>query len=75
MKKIGKNKTVPKRYIPDNLTEKDKIKQRKGILQAQKEYKDGRYVIREILNSFKSKPSPHIVKAQKLYGVEIIKPS
>ena len=72
---IGKNKTVPKRYIPNNLTEEDKIKQRKGILKAQREYKDGRYVIRETLKSFKSKPSPHIVKAQKLYGVEMIKPS
>lgn len=74
-KKTYKNKTVPKRYVPDKLTEKDKLKQRKSILHAQREYKKGRYVVRESLKSFKSKPSPHIIKAQKIYGVDIIKPS
>lgn len=70
-----KHKTVPQRYIPKYLNNKDKIKQRKGILLSQKKYKEGEYVMRENVKSFKSKPSPHIIKAQKLYGIDIIKPS
>ena len=69
------NKTVPKRYIPDTLSKKDKLKQRKGLLKSQKQYKKGKYIIRKKVASFKSKPSPHIVNAQKIYGVDIIKPS
>ena len=69
------NKTVPKRYIPDTLSEKDKLKQRKGLLKSQKQYKKGKYIMRKNVTSFKSKPSPHIVNAQKIYDIDIIKPS
>ena len=67
-------KTVPKRYIPNPLSKQDKIKQRNGLLKSQNQYKKGKYIIRKNVKSFKSKPSPHIVNAQKIYGVDIIKP-
>lgn len=70
-----REKRVPKRYVPNSLTRKDKIKQKRGIMRSQKQYKKGRYVLREKVKSFKSKPSKHIVNAQKLYNIDIIKPS
>ena len=71
----GKNKSVPKRYVPTHLTNKDKIKQKKAIIKSQKAYKKGKYVLRKKVNSFKNKQSPHITKAQKLYTIDVIKPS
>ena len=68
-------KTVPKRYIPEHLSNKDKITQSRGILKSQKSYKKGKYVMRKKVKSFKNKPSPHIVNAQKLYKTDKIKPS
>lgn len=70
-----REKRVPKRYVPNSLTRKDKIKQKRGIMRSQKQYKKGRYVLREKVKSFKSKPSKHIVNAQKLYDIDIIKPN
>jgi len=54
---------------------KDKITQKKGIIKSQKLYKKGKYVIRKKVKTFKNKPSPHIVRAQKLYKIDKIKPS
>ena len=69
-----KNKTVPKRYVPDHLSKKDKLIQKRAIIKSQKLYKKGKYAIREKVKSFKNKPSPHITKAEKLYNTTI-KPS
>ena len=68
-------KTVPQRYLPKHLSDKDKMTQKKGILKSQKSYKQGKYVIRKKVKSFKNKPSPHIVLAEKLYKMDKIKPS
>ena len=68
-------KTVPKRYVPDHLSKRDKMIQKKGIVKSQKLYKNGKYAIREKVKSFKNKPSPHITKAEKLYKTKTIKPS
>jgi len=40
-------KTAPKRYIPKHLSEKDKITQSQGIINSQKSYKKGKYVMRK----------------------------
>lgn len=71
----SKNKTVPKRYVPEHLSNRDKIIQKKNIIKSQKLYKKGKYVLRERVTSFKNKQSPHITKAQKLYNVDVVKPS
>lgn len=67
--------TVPRRYVPQHLSEKDKITQKKGIIKSQKSYRKGKYIIREKVKSFNSKPSPHITQAEKLYKINKIKPS
>ena len=72
---MRKTKTVPKRYVPKHLSNKDKITQKKGIIRSQKAYKKGKYVLREKVKTFKNKQSPHITKAQKLYKADVIKPS
>jgi len=74
-KKTKTQKTVPKRYIPKHLNNKDKKIQREGIIKSQKFYKKGKYATRKYLKSFKNKPSPHIKNAQKIYGIDRIKPS
>lgn len=40
----GRNKTVPKRYLPKQLTHKDKITQKRGLIRSQKLYKKGKYL-------------------------------
>jgi Family of unknown function (DUF5824) len=63
-------------YIPKrSLSRRDAVRQKKMILRSRKSYKKGVYVTRSKLRSFKSKGSPHIVKAMKVYHVNKIKPS
>ena len=66
---------VPQRYVPRNLTKKDKKKQKKQLLKSRKNYKKGKYHTRKKIASFKSKVSPHILKARKMYKLENIKPT
>lgn len=71
---LGNNK-VPLKYIPMSLTRKDIQKQRKGILASRRAYKRGVYITRPHVASFRSKPSKHVAKAQRIYGVRSIVPS
>jgi len=66
---------IPKHYIPNTLSEKDSKKQLKEITKSKKYYKKKKYHTRTKLKSFKSKISPHILKAQKIYNINSIKPS
>lgn len=66
---------VPKRYVPKMLTRKDKKKQKKMLRKSRKLYKQKKYYTRKRLRSFKSKTSPHILKARKMYSIKSIKPS
>lgn len=68
-------KTVPQRYIPTKLSKRDKTTQREMLKKSRKRYKKGKYYTRKTLKSFKSKLSPHIVKARKIYNVDSIIPS
>ena len=60
---------VPIRYVPNKLTKKDKKKQINMLLKSKKLYKKGQYFTRKKIKSFQSKKSPHILNAQKMYGV------
>ena len=64
---------VPQRYIPRNLT-KDKEKQRKQLLKSRKQYKK-KILYKKKVESFKSKISPHVIKAMKMYNVQNVKPT
>jgi hypothetical protein len=55
----------------NKLSQKDKKKQISMIEKSRRMYKKGKYFTRNKL-SYPTKISPHIVRAQKLYGVKII---
>ena len=82
-KKTASKKTasVPMRYVPRSLSEKNKAIQRAELKKSRKAYKqkDGKsknkYYTRKKMPSFQSKVSPHVIKARKVYGVEKITPS
>jgi len=63
------------RYLPKNLTIKDKILQTKEIVKSRKLYKKNIYHSRPNVSSFKSKKSHFITKAEKLYNVDKIGPT
>lgn len=73
--KGGKKIKLPKRYIPSILSTKDKLKQKKEILKSRKLYKKGKYYNRKPIQNYPHKTSKHIIKAQKLYNTDNIKPS
>ena len=64
---------IPKRYIPERLTKKDKIKQKQMISKSKKLYKKKKYYSRKKLNSFKSKRSKHILNVEKKYNIKTMK--
>jgi len=66
---------LPKRYVPKSLTKKDKQKQKQQIKKSKRLYKKGKYHTRKNIQSFTSKPSPHITTAKKIYKIDNIKPS
>lgn len=75
MKHNKKTLNVPMRYIPKQLSSKDKRKQSKMLLKSRKLYKKGTYYTRKNLKTFKSKPSDHVTRAKKLYNIDKIIPS
>jgi hypothetical protein len=67
--KTYKQKQINLRYLPKNLTTKDKKKQSQMLLKSKRLYKQGQYYTRKLVKSFQSKKSPHILNAQKMYDV------
>lgn len=61
---------IKKTYY-SNLSKKDRDKQIKMIEKSRRMYKQGKYFTRKKLN-YPVKISPHIIRAQKLYGTKII---
>ena len=66
---------VPLRYLPKNLTKKDKQKQVKMLLKSRKLYKKNTYFTRSTLKSYKSKKSSHIMDARRIYKINTITPN
>jgi glutaredoxin len=67
--------TFPKRYIPKNVTQKDKKIIKFELIKSKKNYKKGIYYTRKNIHSFKSKTSKHIDRAIKVYKVDSIIPN
>ena len=65
----------PKKYVPKNLSKKDKTKQKKMLRRSKRLYQRGEYYEREKVRSFKSKKSPHVKKAEKIYKINSVAPS
>lgn len=64
--------SYPKRYVPTRLSKKDKRKQRRELNKSKRAYKKGKYYTRKKVKSFKTKESPHVTKAKKIYGIKNI---
>lgn len=64
-----------KRYLPDTLSRRDKTRQRAELTKSRKLYKQRKYYTRKAMKSFTSKPSKHLERARRIYGVEHIRPS
>ena len=65
----SKSIKVPVRYLPKQLSKKDKKLQKKLLNKSRKLYKKGLYFTRKKLKSFKSKKSNHVSNAEKLYNI------
>jgi len=66
---------IPIRYLPKNLSKKDKKKQVQMLLKSRKLYKKKKYFTRKKVSSYKSKTSNHVLNARKIYGIKKIIPS
>ena len=66
---------LPLRYVPKNLTKKDKQKQLNMLLKSRRLYKKNKYYTRKRLPSYKNKPSKHVANARKIYAIQNIRPS
>ena len=65
----------PIRYVPKNLTRKDKQKQLKMLIKSKKLYKNHKYYTRKSISSYKNKKSNHILNARKIYNIQNITPN
>lgn len=63
---------IPIKYLPRRLSFKDKKLQLKQLKASRNAYKKKRYLTRKPVDSYKSKKSHHIVRAQKLYKLKNI---
>ena len=71
MKKTQK-RLINIRYLPKNLTAKDRKKQKNMLLKSRRLYKQNQYYTRKPVKSFSNKTSKHIIKARQIYNVETI---
>jgi hypothetical protein len=65
----------PVRYLPAQLTPRDKQQYAKMLIKSRKLYKKHRYYTRKRLPSYKNKPSKHIINARKIYNIKQITPN
>jgi len=68
-------KKINVKYLPKNISKKDRKKQGYMLNKSQKLYKKSLYYTRKKIKSFNSKISKHIVKARKLYNIQKILPT
>lgn len=67
--------SVPLKYVPSRLTEEDKQKQARMLKKSRKMYEKDKYFVRKPVKSFQSKPSQHVQKVRKMYGVDNVTPN
>ena len=63
------------RYVPKDLTKKDKKTQVKMLIKSKKLYKKNKYYTRKQLPSYKNKKSNHILNARRIYNIQTITPN
>ena len=67
--------SLPIRYIPKNITRKDKETQLNMLLKSKKQYKKHKYYTRKNISSYKNKKSNNIQNAKKIYNINKITPN
>lgn len=67
--------SVPLRYLPKSLSQKDRKRQSAQLKKSRRLYKQGKYHTRKNVPSFKSKPSGYIGNAVRMYRVDHISPN
>ncbi len=65
-------RSIALKYVPTQLTRKDKKKQKKEILKSRRLYKKKLYHTRKKVPSYNSKKSKHIVNAENIYKTTIV---
>lgn len=65
----------PMRYLPAQLSARDKKKQARMLIRSKRLYKKHEYYTRKQLSSYKNKTSKHIQNAQRIYKIQKINPS
>ena len=64
----------PIRYIPTNITKKDKQNQINMLIKSKNLYKKHKYYTRKNIASYKNIKSKHILNARKIYNIKNILP-
>lgn len=65
----------PVRYVPSQLTKKDRSRQLRELAKSRNAYKHGKYYTRRPLASFRHQKSRHILRAEKMYNVKNVRPN
>ena len=65
----------PMRYLPKQLTKKDKQTQFKMLMKSKNMYKKNKYYTRKNVSSYKNQKSKHIINARKIYNIKNISPN
>jgi hypothetical protein len=63
------------RYLPKQLTKKDKQTQFKMLMKSKNMYKKNKYYTRKNVSSYKNQKSKHIINARKIYNITNISPN
>ena len=66
---------IPMRYLPKQLTKKDKQTQFKMLMKSKNMYKKNKYYTRKNISSYKNQKSKHIINARKIYNIQNIYPN
>ena len=62
----------PLRYIPKNLTKRDKQKQLNMLINSKKLYKKNQFYTRKKIPSYKNKKSDHVSNDRRIYNIKNI---
>ena len=65
---------LPLRYLPTQLTRRDKAVQLKMLLRSRALYKKNKYYARGTVPSYNDKKSSHLLDARRMYGVATVTP-
>lgn len=66
---------LPIKYVPKNLTRKQRKQQTNMLLKSRRLYKQKKYYTRKKVSSYKYKPSRHILNAQRIYNIKNVIPN